>query len=133
MPYRVAASQQTAQGRTAVTIEGPGIGTSGFRLSFVSPSDVEAFIVGLNFAFAHGFRAALGLPGCTDCDRLWDQYVKASDEHIKLIEQKLSNGLEPELREALDSKIEAASLSRLQLRQQVKQHETEKHALATHF
>jgi len=48
-------------------------------------------------------------------------------------EQKLSNGLEPESREALESKIEAASFLRLQLRQQVKQHETEKHALETHF
>jgi hypothetical protein len=36
-------------------------------------------------------------------------------------EQKLSNGLEPESREALESKIEAASFLRLQLRQQVKQ------------
>jgi hypothetical protein len=87
----------------------------------------------MNFAFAHGFRAALGLPGCTQCDRLWDQYVKASEEHIRLIEQKLSNGLEPELREALESKIEATSFLRLQLRHQVKEHETEKHALATHF
>jgi hypothetical protein len=133
MPYRIAASQQTAQGKTAVTIEGPGIETPGFRLSFVSPSDGEAFVVGLNFAFAHGFRAALGLPGCTDCDQLWDQYVKASDEHIKLIEQKLSNGVQPESREALESKIEAASFLRLQLRHKVTQHETEKHALATHF
>jgi hypothetical protein len=48
-------------------------------------------------------------------------------------EQKLSNGLEPESREALESKIEAASFLRLQLRQQVKKHETEKHALETHF
>jgi hypothetical protein len=58
---------------------------------------------------SHGFRAALGLPACTHCDRLWNQYVKASEEHIRLIEQKLSNGLEPELREALESKIEAVS------------------------
>ena len=133
MPYRIGTSQQTAQGKTAVNIEGPGIQAPGLRLSFASPNDGEAFVIGLNFAFAHGFRAALGLPGCTHCDRLWDQYVKASEEHIRLIEQKLSNGLEPELREALERKIEAVSFLRLQLRHEVKQHETEKHALATHF
>jgi|SRR5438045_1018716 predicted membrane chloride channel (bestrophin family) len=133
MPYRIGTSQQTTTGRTAATIEGPGIEAPGLKLSFASPSDSDAFVVGLNFGFAHGFRAALGLPGCPDCDRLWDQYVQASNQHIKLIEQKLSNGLQPELREALESQIEAASVLRLQLRQQVKQHETEKHALATHF
>src|SRR3954469_2193836 len=133
MPYRIGTSQQTITGRTAATIEGPGIEAPGLKLSFASPSDSDAFVVGLNFGFAHGFRAALGLPGCPDCDRLWDQYVKASEEHIRLIEQKLSNGLEPELREALESKIEAVSFLRLQLRHEVKQHETEKHALATHF
>jgi hypothetical protein len=133
MPYRIGTSQQTTTGRIAATIEGPGIEAPGLKLSFASPSDSDAFVVGLNFGFAHGFRAALGLPGCPDCDRLWDQYVRASEEHIRLIEQKLSNGLEPELREALESKIEAVSFLRLQLRHEVKQHETEKHALATHF
>jgi predicted membrane chloride channel (bestrophin family) len=133
MPYRIGTRQQTPQGKTAVNIEGPGIQAPGLRLSFASPNDGEAFVIGLNFAFAHGFRAALGLPGCTQCDRLWDKYVKASEEHIRLIEQKLSNRVEPEVREALESRIEAASFLRLQLRHEVKQHETEKHALATHF
>jgi hypothetical protein len=63
--------------------------TRGFNLSFPSINDAEAFVVGLNFAFAQGFRAALGSPGCSECDRLWDEYVKASEEHVKLIEQRL--------------------------------------------
>jgi len=133
MPYRIETSKETDAGKTAVTIEGPGIGPQGFKLTFPSAGDSETFVVGLNFAFAHGFRAALGLPGCADCDVLWDKYVLASEEHVKLIEKKLANGLAPELRAALDSKIEAASVLRLQLRQEVKQHETRKHALATHF
>ena len=134
MPYRIGTSKQTEQNKTLVTIEGPGIEPQGFKLSFPSINDGEAFIVGLNFAFAHGFRAALGLPGCPECDRLWDEYVKASEEHVKLIEQKLAaNEMQPELGKALESKIEAASVLRLQVRQQVKQHESQSHALATHF
>ena len=134
MPYRIGMSKQTEQNKTLITIEGPGIEPQGFQLLLPSKNDVEAFVVGLNFAFAQGFRAALGLPGCSECDRLWDEYVKASEEHVKLIEQKLADhGLQPELRAALESKIEAASFLRLQVRQQVKQHESQSHALATHF
>jgi hypothetical protein len=117
MPYRIGTSKQTDQNKTLVTIEGPGIEQQGFKLQFPSIKDGEAFIVGLNFAFAHGFRAALGLPGCPECDRLWDEYVKASEEHVKLIEQKLAaNEMPPESGKALESKIEAASLLRLQVR-----------------
>ena len=134
MPYRIGTSKQTEQNKTLVTIEGPGIEPQGFKLSFPSINDGETFVVGLNFAFAQGFRAALGLPGCSECDRLWDEYVKASEEHVKLIEQKLADHeLQPELRKALESKIEAASVLRLQVRHQVKQHESQNHALATHF
>ena len=131
MPYRIGISKQTEQNKTLITIEGPGIEPQGFKLSFPSKNDGEAFIVGLNFAFAQGFRAALGLPGCPECDRLWDEYVKASEEHVKLIEQMMADP--GELRAALESKIEAASVLRLQVRQQVKQHESQNHALATHF
>ena len=52
MPYRIGTSQQTAQGKTAVNIEGPGIQAPGLRLSFASPNDSEAFVIGLDFAFA---------------------------------------------------------------------------------
>jgi predicted membrane chloride channel (bestrophin family) len=134
MPYRIGTSKQTEQNKRLVTIEGPGIEPQGFKLSFLSINDAEAFVVGLNFAFAQGFRAALGSPGCSECARLWDEYVKASEEHVKLIEQTLGdNGMQPELRKALESKIEAASVLRLQVRNQVKQHESQNHALATHF
>jgi len=134
MPYLIGTSKQTEQNKTLVTIEGPGIEPPGFKLPFRSIDDGEAFIVGLNFAFAQGFRAALGLPGCPECDRLWDEYVKATEEHVKLIEQKLAaNELQPEPVKALESKIEAAAVLRLQVRQQVKQHESQSHALATHF
>ena len=134
MPYRIGTSKQTEQNKSLVTIEGPGIEPQGFKLSFPSTNDAEAFIVGLNFAFAQGFRAALGSPGCSECDRLWGEYVKASEEHVKLIEQRLGdNGMQPELRKALENKIEAASVLRLQVRNQVKQHESQNHALATHF
>ena len=134
MPYRIGIIKQTEQNKTLITIEGPGIEPQGFKLSFPSKNDGEAFVVSLNFAFAQGFRAALGLPGCPECDRLWGEYVKASEEHVKLIEQRLGdNGMQPELRKALESKIEAASVLRLQVRNQVKQHESQNHALATHF
>jgi hypothetical protein len=137
MPYRIGTSKETASGQTTVTIEGPGIEPKGLKLAFPSLNDGEAFVVGLNFAFAHGFRAALGSPGCSECDRLWDEYVKTSDEHVQLIEQKIeqkmANGVTPEVRDVLERKIEAVSVRRLQVREQVKQHETQKHALATHF
>jgi hypothetical protein len=133
MPYRLGTRKETASGKAAVTIEGPGIEPKGFKLTLPSVNDGEAFVVGLNFAFAHGFRAALGLPGCSECDRLWDEYVKVTEEHVKLIEQKMANGVTSELRDVLESKIEALSVRRLQVREQVKQHETQKHALATHF
>jgi hypothetical protein len=133
MPYRIGTSKEAASGKTAVTIEGPGIEPNGLKLAFPSLNDGEAFVVGLNFAFAHGFRAALGLPGCSECDRLWDEYVKTSEEHVQLIEQKMANGVTPEVRDVLESKIEAVSVRRLQVRAQVKQHETQKHALATHW
>ena len=137
MPYRIGTSKKTASGKTAVTVEGPGIEPKGLTLVLPSLNDGEAFIVGLNFAFAHGFRAALGLPGCSECDRLWDEYVKNTEEHVQLIqqkiEQKMANGVTPEVRDVLESKIEAVSVRRLQVREQVKQHESQKHALATHF
>ena len=133
MPYRIGISNKTASGKTAVSVEGPGIEPKGLTVVFPSLNDGEAFVVALNFAFAHGFRAALGLPGCSECDRLWNQYVKNTEEHVRLIEQKMANGLTPEVRDVLESKIEAISVRRLQVREQVKQHETQKHALATHF
>jgi hypothetical protein len=65
---------------------------------------------------------------------LWEEYARATKIHVDLIEQAMAaSGIDADNFANLARRIEEASLSRLQVRQGVKDHETEKHALTTHF
>jgi len=54
--YRVTATATTPEGRTEVTIHGPGIQGDGVRYLFANDPEADNFVQALNFAFAQGYR-----------------------------------------------------------------------------
>jgi len=133
LPYRIRETSKEERG-VQIRIHGPGLESAGFKLGFPSEREAEAFVVGLNFAFVQGFKGGLSARACPDCDRLWEEYARATRIHVGLIEQEMAvRGMDADKFADIAKRIEEASLVRLQVRQAVKDHETEKHALATHF